>query len=321
MKKLSCLLLLLLALPAFAQQPAVQAPVTLLVADGSSSGTYAQIMKELMVGVMDQNGVALVTFKEVESHGAVENLDLLVNNKVAVAFMHSDVINFRSNAEDLSRFKTLLALFHEDVHFVALTTSKTIVGGWHGIGGKPLVLNSIQDLEGCKVGAAGGGFITAKTIQLNGQLRYEVTQFNSGSEVLAALDKGEIDAAVFVGAAPLPNLEKLDNNYKILPIPSLIQDRLKGVYKSSTVTYTKMSPNAVSTVSAQCLMVSKTYKSEKMVSQLAAFRKAFYAHLDDIKETPGNHKKWADVSETERGRWPWLSLPGDAAVKADDSAQ
>jgi TRAP-type uncharacterized transport system substrate-binding protein len=78
-----------------------------MVADGSSSGTYAQFLKEIIAATGDSG----ITFQEVPSNGAIENLDKLVNNKVMGAFMHSDVIYFRSQAEKLDKFKTLLALF------------------------------------------------------------------------------------------------------------------------------------------------------------------------------------------------------------------
>jgi len=275
-----------------------------LVAAGSSSGTYQQFLKQISAVTTDSG----IVFKEVPSHGAIENLDLLVNNRVYAAFMHSDVIYFRGQTEDLSRFKTLLALFSEDVHFLALSTSKRAVGGFGGFGAKPIVINDVSSLQGMKVGAAGGSYVTAQVIRLQSQIGYDVTQFEKGADVMNALNSGVIDAAVFVGAAPLPNLEELGRDYKLLSFPSGVVDRLKQVYKPTSITYNKMSPNSVSTVSAQCLLVSKTYKTKKIVDQLSSFRKQFFSKLDEIKETPGNHKKWSEVSEEEKGRWPYLEL-------------
>ena len=117
-----------------------------LVADGSSSGTYKQFLKELSSAIPDAGFV----FQEVPSSGAVENLDLLINNKVMGAFLHSDVIAYRSknepNAKLETKFQTLLALFPEDVHFVALAESKRKTGGTFGYGAKSVVIKSIDDL-------------------------------------------------------------------------------------------------------------------------------------------------------------------------------
>lgn len=287
-----------------------------LVANGSSSGTYKQFLTQIVAATADSG----VVFKEVESHGSVENLSLLIDNKVMGAFMHSDVIAHRAKNEPTSqlekKFQTLLALFPEDVHFVALSESKRKVGGTFGYGAKPVVIKTIDDLVGMNVGASGGGWITANMVKLISDVPYKVLPtYNSGSEVMEALKKGEIDAAVFVGAAPLPNLEKLGNEFKILNIVGTTADKLKIQYQPSSVTYTKMSPNPVTTVSAQCLFVSRVYKSPKMVSTLTTFRNSFLSKLDEIKETPGNHPKWQSVEADTRGPWLYLELGTNSVAK------
>lgn len=284
-----------------------------LVADGSSSGTYKKFLQELTVATVDSG----ITFKEVESHGAIDNLALLIDNKVMGAFMHSDVLAHRAKNEPTAqldtKFKTLLALFPEDVHFLALTESKRMVGGTLGYGAKPIVIKSLDNLAGLNVGAAGGGWITANMVKLLSDVPYKILPtYASGAEVIAALDRGDIDAAVFVGASPLPNLENLGPKYKLLPIVGPTAEKLKIQYRPSSVTYTKMSPTPVTTVSAQCLFVSKTYKSPKMVNTLTVFRNTFFAKLDEIKETPGNHKKWQDVDPENHGPWPYMELSTNA---------
>lgn len=294
------LLTAVMAVTAFSQE-------TLLVANGSSSGTYEQFLKEIEAAIPDSG----IVFKRVPSSGAIENLDKLINNEVSAAFLHSDVIYFRSKAEAGldQRYKTLLPLFNEDVHFLTLTESKRKTGGTFGYGAKPVVFRDVSDLAGYKVGAAGGGYVTSQVIRLQGEINYQVVQFNSGKELLEALNAGTVDAVEFTGAAPLTILKDLGPQYRLLPIPSQTIDKLKAVYKPSNVTYNKMSPNGVPTVAAQCLFVAKVYKTPRMVNQLATFRNAFYAHLDELKETPGNHKKWQDVSVDDHGPWPYLELP------------
>ena len=310
MKHYSLLLVALAASVATASAQALisptPAPVTFLVADGSSSGTYAQFLKELSGATADT-----INFQEVKSSGAVENLDKLINNQCMAAFMHSDVLQFRAQSTDLSKFKTLLALFSEDVHFLALTQSKKTVGGnLVGWGKSALNLTSVEDLghPGLKVGAAGGGYITAQVIRLQAQLPYDIEQYQSGSDVLNALASGEIDAAVFVGAAPLPNLANLGPEVKLLPMGSITVERLKSIYHPATITYTKMRPDPVSTVAADCLFVAREYKTPKFRSALAAFRASFLSHLDELKETPGNHPKWSEVDATNHGKWSWMEL-------------
>lgn len=320
MKRILILLagLLAAAIPASAQQPVgVNQPVEFLVAAGSSSGTYKVFLDQIRSITND-----VITFKEVDSHGSVENLDCLVNNKAMGAFMHSDVIYFRAQSTDLSRFKTLIPLFKEEVHFLALTNSKRFTGGTLGYGKTQVVINTVDDLGRpveklpMKVGAAGGGFITAQVIRLQAQLGYEVVQFGSGSEVMNALNAGTIDAAVFVGGAPLPNLEKLGPDYKLLPMGDTTATRLKAVYSPASVTYIRMRPEAIQTVSADCIFVSREYKTPKYVNALRAFRDQFNARLEELRETPGAHQKWQEVIANGPSKWPVMTFGVEAPVVA-----
>ncbi len=55
----------------------------------------------------------------------------------------------------LDKFKTVLNLYSEEVHFVALKTSKRLVGGSYFTKGTPMVLNTIEDLKDLNVGGGG----------------------------------------------------------------------------------------------------------------------------------------------------------------------
>ena len=313
MKKI---ILTLFCLVSFFNISHTQESLNFLVAAGSSSGTYQQFLKELVAATPDSG----ITFKEVPSTGAIDNLDKLINNEVMGAFVHSDVLFHRNKGEIQSgldtKFKTLLALFQEDVHFLALSQSKKTVGGTLGYGARQVVIKDVTQLVGMKVGAAGGGYITASVIKLLSDIPYQIVKFETGKDLIQALNDGIVDAAVFTGAAPLPNLKDFGPQYKLLPIPSSVAEKMKLVYRPTTITYTKMNPNSIQTVSAQCLLVSKVYRTPKMVNTLQQFRNSFMAHLDDIKEQPGNHKKWQDVTPEEHGTsWPWMEFPVTTPTK------
>ena len=271
----------------------------LKVSDGSSSGTYQQMLRELK-GICPN-----VSITEVPASGAVENLDNLVSNQANVAFMHTDVLMYRAQKEEggLQNLKTLIALFPEDVHFVALNKPFPM-----GMFSKNRVLNSIDDLYDLPVGAAGGGWITINLVRLQSEIPYKCIQYDKGDQVLAALNSGEIACAVFVGAAPLPNLKDLGHDYKLLPVNDGTLSRLKSVYKRSVITYTKMSTASIPTISADCLIVTRVYHTPKFVDALRTFRKAFYDGLDELKETAGTHKAWQKVDPENHGKWEWYDL-------------
>lgn len=294
MKKWFAVLALLFVVPVGAQE--------LKIADGSSSGTYQQMVKEV-VGVCGD----AVSIVEVPASGAVENLDKLIGNEANAAFMHSDVIYFRSQREDLGNLKTLLALFREDVHFVVLNRPYK-QGGWKSYASQGADLETVSDLKDLTIGAAGGGYITANVIRLQAEIPYTVQQFDSGKEVLSALASGRIAAAVFVGASPLPNLKDLGKEYKLLSFGESTIAKLKAVYRPTTITYTKMSPSAVPSVATDALLVTREYKTPKMQGVLRKFRSCFYSKLDELKETPGTHKAWQQVEASNHGKWAWYDL-------------
>ena len=282
--------------------------LTVTIADGSTSKTYEKIIGQLKPFVSDS-----VNLVEVPSTGAIQNLDLLINNKVQLALLHNDVYEFRSksNPAILDKYKTVLNLYSEEVHFLALKTSKRLVGGGYFSKGTPIQLNTIEDLKDLNVGAAGGGAISAQVIKLETDIPYHFTEYKDGASVMAALNSGEIDAAVYVGGAPLANLENLGPEYQILSIPSNDVDKLKQVYHSATVTYTGMRPDSVATVAADCVMVGRVYKTPKFINALVALRTAVDTKLTEIQETTGSHPKWQEVqpSTTNHGTLPWMDLP------------
>ena len=185
------------------------------------------------------------------------------------------------------------------------------MGGSFFSKGTPVVLNTIEDLKDLNVGAAGGGAISAQVIKLETDIPYHFIEYKTGDEVFAALNNGDIDAAVFVGGAPLANLENLGPEYQILSIPSGDVDKLKQVYHPATVTYTNMRPDSVDTVAADCVLVGRVYKTPKFVNALATLRSVVDAKLTEIQETTGSHPKWQEVqpSSQYKGLLPWMDLP------------
>ena len=184
MKKLILLALL------FSTSANAQTPPTLLIAAASSSGTYHTMLGQIMNYC---NGPSL-SIKEVPiKGGATDNLAALVDNDVSAAFMHSDVIYAKSAADAQYReFKTLVALYPEEIHVLALKDSglKT-KGKWGtGMGAQPIVFNTLADLAGYTVGAAGGGALTANVLKGTGEVPFHVHAYDTGAEVIPALDWG-----------------------------------------------------------------------------------------------------------------------------------
>lgn len=302
MKKLSAVLLLVGL--AFGQS-------TLRVADDSSSGTYKKMLGEV-VSVCSNDSLDLTEAQGVNG-GAPGNLEALVNNKADAAFLHSDVYFANAQADpSYNNFQTLVALYPEPIHVLVLRQSKTHKTGWTNFG--TVTFNSLADLKGYKVGAAGGGVFTARILTGQGGGGFEVVPYGSGSEIINALNSGDIGAAIFVGAAPLPNIEKLDRNtYKLIGVGEDIAGRLSGVYRTTTISYTGLTNGPLKTLAPMATLLTRKFRTPAKIEAQAKLRNCFTQHLSELQDT--GSPNWQAVEPGDHGvaSIPWLELPNNVS--------
>lgn len=288
----------LLACTAQAQQ--------LKVATGTKAGTYSQELRE-----MQQFCGQDVAMVPVETTGAVENLELLTNNKVNMAFVQSDLLYRRARTQDLGNVKTLLALHREQIHFIARRDTKVEVdsGSWFKPNEKRQLLY-VEQLAGLSVAAGGGALETARQIKTDSDVGYAVVEAKDSDDALARLIAKQVAAALLVGGQPLGNLGKLGPEYTVLTFTPATLEKIKGAYKPDRVSYSKMNVQGVQTVSIDALLVTREYTTERMTTALGKFRQCVLSKVGEIKETTDTHPAWQTVDPTNRGRWNWYTLPG-----------
>lgn len=311
MKRFTFMTVLVACSMIFAQQE-------LYIADGSSSGIYKVAFDQLnRVIASDPEAASQIALKEVASHGALDNIRAVINNEADCAFAHADVPAYLKKTENLSNIKTLISLFNEDVHFVVKNQPYTYGGGAMGMGAKTKTFVTLSDLEGFTIGASGGGWVTANMVRLQSGVAFKVQRFESGKDVMAALNAGSIVAAVYVGAAPLPNISQLPaNQYKILKIEGSALEALKGIYKTSSVTYSNLNSGVpVRTVSVECLLLARVKSTPKFSNALKILRTNFCDKLSELQETRGTHKAWQQVNCENHGSWDWYTFPATASKK------
>lgn len=275
----------------------------LKVSTGVPKGTYATELRE-MQAVCGQE-VAMV---DVPSSGAVENLERLLNNEVNMAFVQSDLLYRRARTQDLGGIKTLLALHAEQLHFIVRNEVHK-KGGTFGLGGTEYKITQVDQLGGLKLAAGGGATETAKQFRTDSEIPFNLVEVKESDAALAALAEQKADAALLVGGAPLGNVKGLNGNYTLLAVPAAIADKVKGAYKPARLTYSGMGAQGVPTVSIDALLVTREYKTEKMVSALGRFRQCVLGKIDELKETTGTHPAWQSVDPANHGRWNWYELP------------
>lgn len=298
-----CVLLLFFCLAGHCQD-------RIIVANSSVSGTYELMTQE--IGEYCSTDSFTIEPAPGVKGGIMQNLAALRGNGASAAFVRADVVYALAQSDPTYRnFKTLVSLYPEDIHILALRQSKMRAQGWNHWGSKDF--DTAADLAGYPVGASSGGHITGRI--LTGAIGFsEVKEYPSGKAVMTALDNGEIAAAIFVGGTPLPSLQGLTGDkYKLLSIPDSVANKLSGVYKRSQISYQNLSESPVATLSSPALILTRKYTTPKMIAPQAKFRSCFLAHLTELQETPGKHPKWQEVSPTDHGPWEWYDLP--AATK------
>lgn len=288
---------------AFADQDAIR----ITVAADSSSGTYAKMLGEI-IGVCNSDKLDIEQAKN--GGGAPGNLDALVNNKAQAAFMHSDVYFANSQADSsYAKYQTLIALYPEPIHVLVLRQSKTKKQGLTNFGYQQFA--TLSDLKGFKVGAAGGGVFTARILTGQGEGGFTVVQFNTGGDAISALQNGQIDAAIFVGAAPLPNLEKLSGaTFRLIPVGDNIGSHVSTVYRSASINYSNGLTNGVlKTIAPVATLLTRKYSTPAKVAAQREFRNCFYRNLDQLKDD--GSPNWQSIEANDHGVLPWYEIPSD----------
>jgi TRAP-type uncharacterized transport system substrate-binding protein len=216
-------------------------------------------------------------------------------------------VYFANSMADASyaKYQTLVALWPEPIHVLTLRQSKTRKSG------NPFAkatFNSLADLRGYNVGAAGGGVYTARILgSANEGAGFTTVPYNSGDDVIKALTNGEVGAAIFVGAAPLPILEKLDkNDYRLIPVGADLTNRFKTVYRTATINYNGLTSGPITTAAPLATLVTRKYSTESKVAAQRHFRQCFYNHLDELKDN--GSPNWQSVEANDHGVLPWYDI-------------
>lgn len=290
---------------AFAQQQ-------LKVSTGSAGWTYSRMFNEFKEFCGTQ-----IPLIEMPSTGSVQNMDRIIGNDANGAIVQTDVLFYRARNEDLSNIKTLFALHSEEVHLATPVVSPIKAGGVMGVGAKPVQFQDVTSLAGQVVAAWGGGYITAQVIRLQTEIPFQVAEVANFEEAQKLVQSGQAAALLAVGGQPVGEIAKLDRGWKLLSFPEQVAVKLKSVYVPAKLNYSNLGQNGqgVQTVATEALFITRAYKTPKYTESLGALRACFYRHADDLAEKTGTHKKWANVSTENHGKWAYYDLPGSSTTK------
>lgn len=280
------------------------------VATGSPKGTYHALFMDIAGKCGEQ--MALV---ELPSSGSAENLAKLTGKQTGLAFTQTDALFALAQGQDLGNVKTLVAFNRESVHVVTLANSGLKAGGTMGFGAKPVVFNTVEDLAGMNIAAAGGSLITAQLIKSQGQVAWTVVPVADNDAGLAMLKAGQVQAVMLVGGQPLGGVTALSAEFKLVGFRPGTVELLKTIYVADKLSYPKLSSTAVSTVATEALLVTRTFNTPDKIAVLASFRKCVTDHIPEWQDADGAHPAWSQVNAENHGKWQYYDLPVAATAK------
>ena len=278
----------------------------LTIAAGNVDGTDAQIASDI-VAVADAPGLRIWP---VLSRSTADTLESLATSPyIDVALAHSDAL-------DQERAKN--PAFDKEIGYIARLFDEEVCA----LAGPQI--RSIRQLEGKKVavGVAGSGAaITAANVFGKLGIHPVFVNMDTAAE-LAALDRGEIAAAILVSGKPAPALlAQRTHGVHLLPIP--YDPALQREYYPAKLThadYPRLVPAGpgVDSIAVATLLVAPINPADSArAARIADFARSFLTHFDALL-APGRHPKWREVNlAADAPGWTRI----DAAKEWLDSAQ
>ncbi|SEJ58293.1 hypothetical protein SAMN04488058_11137 [Deinococcus reticulitermitis] len=269
-------------------------PVFMNVATGSKTGTYSAMFRN--IGQVCTQSAYL---RERGTTGSLENIDLLLNNEVSLAFVQSDVLKARDQIDKdprVKNIKALLPLYDEEIHLFALpaTVSKDFLGRRKVTG-----VAQFADLKGKKVAAWGGSLVTARVISAMSGVPYTVVPVKDQPAAFAALQGKGVDAVLAVVGQPATWVKEL-SGVSLLPVPVL--GKMSNIYTPAKLLYPTLSADAVPTVAVMSVLATRDFKTPERRDVLLKYQQCAVSKLINLQEGEGMHPKWQQVTFKT---WPW----------------
>lgn len=233
----------------------------LKIATGGVAGTYYPLGLALRDSL--NKNIKMCNAKSIATHGSVQNVRLLHNKHVDLAFIQSDIAYYAAQGKEmfegnkLTDLRALAGLYPEVVQIVVRDDSN---------------IKSLADLRGktIAVGATNSGTeANARQILKSANISFADIQarymdFANASE---ALTENKVDAVFMTAGYPTPAIENMIHKVKVrlLPISDEFADKLIAKHpfytKISLSTSSYNSNRNTPSVAIQCLLVTTTRMS------------------------------------------------------------
>lgn len=254
--------------------------LAITIATGSAEGTYFKIAQDIKQ-IAEKEGIPI---EIVVTGGSFDNINLLGSGKVDLAIMQLDVLRFvaeimkkEAGFDVLQEAKVALNLYLEEIHVI--TTNPAI--------------RTLDQLQGKKVAVGpekSGSALTAEVLLAGFGVQVEHV-FDAPEDAVKKLDQGAIDALMFVGGAPVPAFQKLDQSFRFVSLPP--DSGLEQLYpKKKIVKATYAWIDEVDTHAVPSVIMTRNRDDKDYV---AAMQKLVLLILSQKDYLDANgHPKWKD---------------------------
>lgn len=274
----------------FASAAAFAQPTPMGIVTGSETGTYIQIGHNLKKLLQDKD----IDLTVHTSAGSMQNIaDVFDRKGVQLGIVQSDALGYISFLGQegplkkiAKKIKMVFPLYREEIH----------VFGLSGI-------RSFADLGGKKIGVGkkgSGTNITAELLLESSKVR-PLEKFNySDAESLEALRRGDIDAFIAVGGAPMSLFDRADldesGRFHLIPIND---DRIFELYNREqfSASVYPWNKSAVNTAAIRAVLITYDYVGENC-GNVGRVARIVYDNISWLQAN--GHQKWKEVDLSKR---------------------
>lgn len=326
-------ILALMAIPVSAEET-----VTVTIGSGGTGGTYYPVVTE-MSQFCDQSGVVTISpYLDPDTQkpdgGSVANLRRILKNQAMAGIVQADVAALEKMSNPaMSRVQALLALHAEQVHVIVPVVASILVSPAeekalsNAFMGKDAVyttginpISLVKELAGKRVTAWGGSVVSAKVINQLAGINFEIVPADDQVAAIAMLAAGQTDAILSVAGKPVKWIEELPKGqYKLLGVTEGTLGKLEAVYGNSNVSYDNLGETGQSlkALSVDSILMTRTYRTPKMVNALAAVQACVKEKIFEIQDTPGTHAAWQGIDPSRQPKWDNLFTAAASSTVAN----
>ena len=256
-----------------------QVAAALTIATGSTEGTYFRIAQD----IKEVAGKVGVELSVISTNGSFENINLLGKGKTDLAIVQKDALNYfadvmkEEGGKNIFRsVKVILNLYPEEVHVI--TNNKAI--------------SSFRDLEGKRVSVGAensGSLLTGEMLLRAYKVKAKKLHYQPDRAV-GQLRKGELDAMIFVGGAPVSAFKKLGNQFRIVRLPE--NDDLEKMYQRKILgkDFYSWAKADTATYAVPSVIVTLARKDEKYIADMGRLVLAILSNKGELESS--GHPKW-----------------------------